>query len=205
MQELLTQLPPWAVSLSIMVLMVALGLVVHSIAYAIALRIARRTARKLDELFIEHSRAPARLLFPLAFIIFAWSAIPPSPEIAFAGERILGVLFIVGIVAVLLHKLDVRRGTFEHVRRSAIIRRITYGTLYLSTGLVFAAALATDQAADALEFASAGMKDASVLIKSGTTLQVLQWITFGFSMLFTLAVPLLVRSKEEAQAYKEEV
>ena len=110
MQELLTQLPPWAVSLSIMVLMVALGLVVHSIAYAIALRIARRTARKLDELFIEHSRAPARLLFPLAFIIFAWSAIPPSPEIAFAGERILGVLFIVGIAWLLVKMLAVELG-----------------------------------------------------------------------------------------------
>ncbi|GAB1314494.1 hypothetical protein MFIFM68171_04704 [Madurella fahalii] len=114
------------------------------------------------------------------------------------------VLFFVGVAAMLFYKLDVRKGDFDHPRRSAIIRRATYGSLFLSTAFVFAAALATDQAADALEFASAGMKNASVLIKSGTTLQVLQWITFGFSMLFTLAVPFLVRPKERAEVYKEE-
>ena len=87
----------------------------------------------------------------------------------------------------------------DHPRRSTIIRRMTYGLLCGSTGLVFAAALATTQAAGALEFASAGMRDASVLIKSGTTLQVLQWIVFGFEVLFTLAVPFLARPKVVVQ------
>lgn len=116
------------------------------------------------------------------------------------------VLFVLGVVAELVYKLDVRRANWlDHPRRSAIIRRATYGSLFLATGLLFAAALATDQAADALEFASAGMKNASVLIKSGTTLQVLQWMAFGFSLVFTLTVPFLVRPKESgAEAYKEE-
>ncbi|KAK4114638.1 hypothetical protein N656DRAFT_766822 [Canariomyces notabilis] len=114
-----------------------------------------------------------------------------------------GLLFLIGVGSLLVYKFDVKKGSFDHPRRSAIIRRVTYGSLFLSTGLVFAAALATDQSADALEFASAGMKNASVLIKSGTTLQVLQWMAFGFSLLFTLLVPILVREKAPAMTFKE--
>ncbi|EAQ86363.1 predicted protein [Chaetomium globosum CBS 148.51] len=59
--------------------------------------------------------------------------------------------------------------------------------------------------AGALEYASEGMSHASVLIKSGTTLQVLQWTTFGFEVLFALAVPFLVRYRGVAAVgYKEE-
>ena len=76
-----------------------------------------------------------------------------------------------------------------------MIRRITYAMLFGSTGLVFAAALATSQSAGALEYASEGMNHASVLIHAGTTLQVLQWVAFGFEVLFALAVPFLVREK----------
>ena len=107
MQEFLTQLPPWAVSLCILALMILVGLAVHSIVYAVASRIAARTARPLDGLFVTHSRPPARLLLPLAFIILAWSAIPPAPEIAFAGQRVLGVLFIIGIAWLLVKLLTV--------------------------------------------------------------------------------------------------
>ncbi len=107
MHDILAGLPDWAVSLSILVLMVVIGLIVHSIGYAIAGRIARRTRRKLDELFLAHSRRPARLLFPLVFIILAWSAIPPAPEIAFAGKRVLGALFIVAVAWLLVKMLAV--------------------------------------------------------------------------------------------------
>ncbi|KAL2152142.1 hypothetical protein VTH82DRAFT_5326 [Thermothelomyces myriococcoides] len=104
------------------------------------------------------------------------------------------VFFIAGLVAFVLFQRDVRRsGPLAHPRRSAIIRRATYGTLYGSAALAFAAAIATSQAAGALESASHSMAHASVLVKSGTTLQVLQWLTFGFESLFILAVPFLVR------------
>jgi hypothetical protein len=116
------------------------------------------------------------------------------------------VLFAFGIVALFLFKRDVQGpNSWEHPRRSTIIRRITYGMLFGSTALVFAAALATAQAAGALEYASAGMSHASVLIQAGTTLQVLQWITLGFQVLFALAVPFLVSPKATAEEeYKEE-
>jgi small-conductance mechanosensitive channel len=107
MQELFADLPPWAISLCIMAAMIVIGLIAHAIVYSIAARIARRTSRPLDELFIAHSRRPARLLFPLVFIILAWSAIPPAPEIAFTGARVLGVLFIVAIAWLLVRLLAV--------------------------------------------------------------------------------------------------
>lgn len=109
------------------------------------------------------------------------------------------VLFAIGIAALVMLKRDVQSGSsWEHQIRSTIIRRTTYGMLFGSTALVFAAALATTQAAGALEYASAGMSHASVLIESGTTLQVLQWITFGFQVLFALAVPFMVSYKAPA-------
>jgi hypothetical protein len=116
------------------------------------------------------------------------------------------VLFVFSVIALLLLKRDVQSpSSWEHPRRSTIIRRITYGMLFGSTALVFAAALATAQAAGALEYASAGMSHASVLIEAGTTLQVLQWITLGFQVLFSLAVPFLVSYKAPAEEeYKEE-
>jgi hypothetical protein len=106
------------------------------------------------------------------------------------------VLFVFGVAAMVLLARDVKKATFDaHSRRSTMIRRITYAMLFGSTGLVFAAALATSQSAGALEYASEGMSHASVLIKSGTTLQVLQWTTFGFELLFVMAAPFLVGSK----------
>ncbi|KAL2258318.1 hypothetical protein VTK26DRAFT_8399 [Humicola hyalothermophila] len=116
------------------------------------------------------------------------------------------VLFLGGVVALFFLKRDVSSPTaWDHPRRSAIIRRATYGMLYGSTALVFAASLATTQSAGALKYASEAMRDASVLIKAGTTLQVLQWLVFGFSTLFALAVPFLVRPKPQPQEeYKGE-
>ncbi|KAK3297382.1 Ca2+ regulator and membrane fusion protein Fig1-domain-containing protein [Chaetomium fimeti] len=118
------------------------------------------------------------------------------------------VHFVLGVVALVLLKRDVSSpSSWEHPRRSTIIRRATYGMLLGSTGLVFASALATSQVGDGLELASEAMSHASVLIKSGTTLQVLQWLTFGFQALFALAVPFLVRYKAPAgeEEYKGDV
>jgi uncharacterized BrkB/YihY/UPF0761 family membrane protein len=108
------------------------------------------------------------------------------------------VLFVFGITALVLHKRDVSKGWDEHPRRSTIIRRITYGMLFGSAALAFAAGLATSESAGALEYTTSGMAHATVLIHAGRTLQVLQWVAFGFQMLFALAVPFLVRYKAPA-------
>ncbi|KAL2125888.1 hypothetical protein VTI74DRAFT_2344 [Chaetomium olivicolor] len=113
------------------------------------------------------------------------------------------VLFLLGVAALAVYKRDVKAhggassSPWEsQSRRSRIVRRMTYSMLCGSAALVFAAALATTQSAGALEYAALGMKHASVFIKSGTTLQVLQWLTFGFQVLFALVVPFLVREKK---------
>ncbi|KAG7289140.1 hypothetical protein NEMBOFW57_005503 [Staphylotrichum longicolle] len=117
-----------------------------------------------------------------------------------------GVLFVLSLAALFVLKRDVQSpSAWERPRRSALVRRVTYGLLFGSSALVFAAALATSQAAGALEYASKGMSHASVLIKAGTTMQVLQWVAFGFEVLFAGAVPLLVRYKAPAEEeYKGE-
>lgn len=117
-----------------------------------------------------------------------------------------GVLFVLSLAALFVLKRDVQSpSSWERPRRSALVRRVTYGLLFGSTALVFAAALATSQAAGALEYASKGMSHASVLIKAGTTMQVLQWVAFGFEVLFAGAVPFLVRYKAPAEEeYKGE-
>jgi hypothetical protein len=110
------------------------------------------------------------------------------------------VLFVLGLAALFLFKRDVRSpSSWEHPARSTAVRRATYALLFGSAALVFAAALATSESAGALEFATADMQHASVLIHAGRTLQVLQWIVFGFEALFALAVPFLTRYREPAQ------
>lgn len=101
-------------------------------------------------------------------------------------------LFVVGLVFLFLHKRDVAKPNPEKPKRSAIFRRGTYGLLCLSTALVFAASLATTSTAGALDFASRATDDTNILMHAGRTLQVLQWMAFGFSTLFVIAVPMLV-------------
>ncbi|MGH8666672.1 MAG: mechanosensitive ion channel family protein [Burkholderiales bacterium] len=105
MQQFFAELPAWVVSVIVLALMVLVGLVAHYVVYAAATRIARRTPRPLDDLLVRHSRKPARLLFPLVFIIYAWNVIPPAPEIAFLGDRVLGVLFVASVAWLLVKML----------------------------------------------------------------------------------------------------
>lgn len=107
-------------------------------------------------------------------------------------------LFVAGVAALFLYKRDVNKYGLDVLpprKRGTILRRITYGALYLSVGLVFAASLATTETADALQFASRATASSVVLMHAGRTLQVLQWMAFGFSTLFVMAVPVLVRPK----------
>ena len=101
--------------------------------------------------------------------------------------------FLIGLVFLFLHQRDVKNPNADKPRRSAILKRGTFGLLALSTGLIFTAALATTETAGALKHSTESIKNAPVLMKEGITLQVLQWMAFGFSMLFTLAAPLLAK------------
>ncbi|KAK3328250.1 Ca2+ regulator and membrane fusion protein Fig1-domain-containing protein [Cercophora scortea] len=115
-----------------------------------------------------------------------------------------GLLFVVGLVFLFLLKRDIANPQPDKPRRSAIIRRGTFGMLFLSSALVFTAALATTETAGALQYSSSATKDAPILLEAGITLQVLQWMAFGFSLLFTLAVPLLTKSGITVATFKGE-
>jgi hypothetical protein len=82
--------------------MLIVGFAVHAVLYAVAGRVARRTSRPLDELFVQYSRRPARLLIPLAFVMVAWRSVPRDAAWAVSGERLLGMLFVIGIAWLLI-------------------------------------------------------------------------------------------------------
>ncbi|KAK3942555.1 Ca2+ regulator and membrane fusion protein Fig1-domain-containing protein [Diplogelasinospora grovesii] len=103
------------------------------------------------------------------------------------------VLFFLGLIFLALLKRDIVNPNPDKPRHSAIIKKGTFGLLYLSTALAFTAALATSETAGALQYSSTASSNSTILIKPGISLQVLQWMAFGFSLLFTLAVPWLVR------------
>ncbi|KAK4669878.1 uncharacterized protein QC763_206860 [Podospora pseudopauciseta] len=111
------------------------------------------------------------------------------------------VLFIVGLVALFFFKQDRKKNAtewYEQGKWSKIVKRGTYGALFLSAAMTFASALATSQSAGALQITSAVMENASVLIKTGTTIQVFQWIAFGFGFSFAAVVPFLAKPREES-------
>lgn len=77
---------------------------------------------------------------------------------------------------------------------SPTLRLATLGALCLSAALAFTACLATSEAAGALEFSALlTVGEARMSVKPGVTLQVLQWLAFGFTLLFTITVPWLLR------------
>ncbi|KAK4446658.1 hypothetical protein QBC34DRAFT_356296 [Podospora aff. communis PSN243] len=108
----------------------------------------------------------------------------------FAGASFF---FFIGIIFLFLYKRDNANPNPDKPRRSAILRHGAYGLLYLSTGLVFTTALATTEAGGVLQFSSQAASSSAIFIHAGQTIQVLQWMTVGFAIIFTATVPILVR------------
>ncbi|KAK1835324.1 Ca2+ regulator and membrane fusion protein Fig1-domain-containing protein [Podospora conica] len=113
------------------------------------------------------------------------------------------VLFAAGAIFLLVFRREkarhVRQGVTEGApvderRRLRWSRRATYVCLWVHAALLFAAALAATTTMNALEFVSSapGMVE-GVEIQRGVTMMVLQWMAFAFSLVFTLAVPVVVR------------
>jgi hypothetical protein len=107
-----------------------------------------------------------------------------------------GVLFLAGMILLALLKRNIKNPNPDKPRRGEMLRLGTMGSLCLSTALSFTASLSTSETAGALQYSSllSGVSgDAQVLIKPGMALQVLQWLAFGFTLLFTMSVPWLLR------------
>lgn len=102
MTDLVAASPPWMLALGSVLLMLLVGFLVHAVLFSVGARLARRTGGPVDELLVSHSRRPARLLIPLAFAMVAWRSVPRDAAWAVSGERLLGMLFIVGIAWLLI-------------------------------------------------------------------------------------------------------
>lgn len=100
-----------------------------------------------------------------------------------------GFLFLAGVILLAVLKRNM------HLE---LLRLGTMASLCLSTALSFTASLSTSETAGALQYSSllsTAAGDAQILIKPGMALQVLQWLAFGFSLLFTMSVPWLLRDR----------
>ncbi|KAK3402601.1 Ca2+ regulator and membrane fusion protein Fig1-domain-containing protein [Sordaria brevicollis] len=81
--------------------------------------------------------------------------------------------------------------------KQQFIRRGCYSTIWLGVWITFAACIGTTETAGALGHATANIKGSSILMKEGVTIQVLQWMAFGFMFLFVLCMPLLLFVRRE--------
>lgn len=107
-----------------------------------------------------------------------------------------GLLFLAGMIFLTLLKRNINNPNPDKPRRGEMLRVGTMGSLYLSTALSFTASLSTSETAGALQYSSllSGVSgDAQLVIRPGLALQVLQWLAFGLTLLFTMSVPWLVR------------
>lgn len=111
-----------------------------------------------------------------------------------------GFLFIVGIVSLTLLKRNLRAPNPDKPKTGQLLKLATLGSFWLSTALAFTASLATSETGGALQYSSlltaVGNESQPILTKQGMALQVLQWLTFGFTLLFTMSVPWLLRPTE---------
>ncbi|KAK3501946.1 Ca2+ regulator and membrane fusion protein Fig1-domain-containing protein [Neurospora crassa] len=82
-------------------------------------------------------------------------------------------------------------------KKQQFIRRGCYSTIWAGLMIVFAACIGTTETAGALGHATAHIKGSSILMKEGVTLQVLQWMAFGFMFLFVLTMPIMLFVKRE--------
>ncbi|KAH8882505.1 hypothetical protein GQ53DRAFT_733666 [Thozetella sp. PMI_491] len=106
-------------------------------------------------------------------------------------------LFFISLPLLFLLKRSINNPNPDKPRRAMLIKRLTYGCMYLSVGLVFTSALATSETAGALHYSSGSVTNSPINISPGISLQVIQWMAFGFSLLFALAETWLLRPRDQ--------
>ncbi|KAB5586238.1 hypothetical protein GE09DRAFT_57688 [Coniochaeta sp. 2T2.1] len=111
-----------------------------------------------------------------------------------------GVCFVACLVLMALYKHSLLDPQKED--QSKWMRRAVIADLALATALGLAACLSTWTAAKALQDApllfggggDAGRGGGEVLVRLGTEVQALQWLAFGFTVLFACGLPVMLRA-----------
>ena len=109
-----------------------------------------------------------------------------------------GALFLIGVFFLTLLKRHLK-STANHnaANRRQIFRRATNLCLWASTAFALSSAFAVGQTASALQYTTASTQS-SIRIMSGTTLQILQWLTFAFSVTFAFGISNIFQSSSNA-------
>lgn len=116
------------------------------------------------------------------------------PILAGAALVFLAALLLLGLL-----KRAVTNPNPDRPRRADTLQLGATACLCLSTALGFTASLSTSEAAGALQYSSLLLSSGGsgaggqMVIRPGMALQVLQWLTCGFTLLFTMSVPWLLR------------
>ena len=124
----------------------------------------------------------------LSFTIFLQSKIF-VPLLAAAGA-----LFLIGILFLALLKRHIKSMPNQGAaNRRQTFRRATNLCLWASTAFALASAFATAQTTSALQYTT-GSTQSSIHVTTGVTLQVLQWLTFAFSVTFAFGIASMFQS-----------
>ncbi|KAF1937532.1 hypothetical protein EJ02DRAFT_51053 [Clathrospora elynae] len=108
---------------------------------------------------------------------------------------IASVLFTLSLASLALLKLSLKsRSTRTH--RTTLYKPITVSTLWLSIALALAAALSTTQTFGVLQYSTTLLNTSELKVMPGVALQVLQWLAFSFSAVFTMGVSSMFKSVE---------
>lgn len=169
MLELLTR---WGVSIAEVAALVGAGLLLHALVFAVARRVAARTPYDFDGMLVEHTRAPARLLMPLALLALAWPTLDLQLKLPGLGQRVMamsfiaaGAWFIVALVHALstwmLHRFPVDVENNLRARQvqtqTLVLRRIAVALIALIAGALMLLQIPGVENVGASLLASAGL------------------------------------------------
>jgi small-conductance mechanosensitive channel len=101
MEEYLTAVYPWLLSIGVLAAVVIAGLAVHWTVFFFAERLAARTQTPIDASLVRHGRRPARLLVPLFLLSIALPSVDVPIRLVGLADRVLGIAMI-GSVAWLI-------------------------------------------------------------------------------------------------------
>lgn len=102
-------------SLGVLAVAGLIGLIVHRVLYGALRRMTARTRGKADDLLVKYSIRPAKLILPLAFMLFASPGLPLRDDYLQASQHLIVILLIgsvtwliVSLMGVVEELLDAR-------------------------------------------------------------------------------------------------
>lgn len=104
------------------------------------------------------------------------------------------LLFLVALVLLVFLKRRLNNPVPDKLLQATRLKTALMACLCLSSALSFTSSLSLSETAGALQYSGLLVtgKD-QVLVTPGLELQILQWVSFGFTLLFTGGVPWLLR------------